>query len=164
MDQQPPNDQSLVAMDDDATCERVGAHIIDLAGVRVRWGRSKQLFHERCKHMNLIYDTTDRRVWCDDCKRTIENFDALMVLIRTYQEMLGEARRMRDAAAAALASTVNRRAVKHLDKAWSGQVMAVGCPHCRGGLLPEDFADGVRSMTSRDLEIARRKRARESRQ
>lgn len=49
------------------------------------------------------------------------------------------------------------RAVKALDKAWSGKTMAVPCPHCDGGLLPEDFVT-IRSATSRDLELARRRR------
>lgn len=53
------------------------------------------------------------------------------------------------------------RAVKALDKAWSGNVMAVDCPHCRWGLLPEDFVTGGIGQQSRELETARRARRRE---
>lgn len=47
---------------------------------------------------------------------------------------------------------------KELDRAWHKGAYAVACPHCRGGLLPEDFADSGLALISREMEEARRKR------
>jgi hypothetical protein len=34
------------------------------------------------KHLALVYSTQERRMWCEDRERTIDNFDALMTTIR----------------------------------------------------------------------------------
>ena len=135
------------------------ATVINLDGVRIKWGRTRPGDGKKCEHRTLIYSTEEKRVWCEDCKRTIENWDALMTVIRHFQMMEQEARSKNRQADDALKHTARLRATKALDKAWSGNVYAVACPHCRGGLLPEDFANGARSMTSREIEIQRRKKA-----
>lgn len=136
--------------------------LIDLAGVRMQRGYSKPS-GPRCKHLNLRYCTEkgERRVWCADCERDIDPFDALLVLADHFHEMLSAAHDMRREAAEALKQTARLRATKALDKAWSGRVMAVDCPHCRRGLLPEDFVTGGFGRQSRELELARRARERE---
>lgn len=135
------------------------AEIIDLDGVRIQWGLPASRGTERCKHTNLTYSTEERRVWCQDCKRTIENFDAFKVLVDSFQRMELAARLKLEKAEAAMAATIHRRATKAVDKAWSSSLPAIGCPHCRAGLLPEDFEAGVKVCTSREYELARRKRS-----
>jgi len=132
--------------------------LIDLAGVRIQRGIPKYNPNQ-CTHRNILYcdNGRDRRIWCSDCEKDIEPFDAFMIFARQFEGMISEAQDMRQKAAEALRATARLRATKVLDKAWSGNVMAVACPHCRGGLLPEDFARGS-DQTSRDIEIARRKR------
>jgi hypothetical protein len=132
--------------------------LIDLAGVRIQRGIPKYNPNQ-CKHKNILYHCShsERRIWCSDCERDIEPFDAFMIFARQFEEMISEAQDMRQKAAEALRTTARLRATKVLDKAWSGNVMAVACPHCRGGLLPEDFARGS-DQTSREIEIARRNR------
>lgn len=138
--------------------ERLPGNVVDLAGFRIRAGNSTVRYGKECQHKNLTYAQSERRVWCDDCSRTIDNFDALMVIAKSLGGMIAEAQSMHHKAQEALASTARLRATKVLDKAWSGNTYAVDCPHCRRGLLPEDFANGAGSWRSRELEIAARKK------
>ena len=131
------------------------AEVIDLAEVRVEFGLPRNR-HERCAHRSLTYNVEERRVWCRDCERSIDGFDAFMVLVRNFAAMEQAARAKMTQAEEAKSAHIGRRAAKKLDQAWSGQQMAVGCPHCNGGLLPEDFEHV--GMRSRELELARRAR------
>lgn len=135
------------------------AEVIDLDGVRIQWGLPRAPWLSRCKHPHLVYSSEERRVWCEDCQRTIENFDAFMVLVKGFQRMEADARHKIAKADEAMAATIIRRAAKAVDKAWMGD-RAIGCPHCRGGILAEDFADGVGVQMSREYELARRNRPR----
>lgn len=138
-----------------------GAQIINLADVCIRFGLPKSKFADRCKHRSIIYNKDDRRVWCSDCERTIDNFDAFMIFTEYFQAMESAAKWKNDKAQEALNATINRRATKVIDRAWSaGNAMAIRCPHCSSGLLPEDFANGV-AQCSREIELARRERKRE---
>lgn len=131
-------------------------NIIDLAGVRIQWGRTKTKYRERCEHKSMVYDQGERRVWCEDCSRTIDNFDALMVLVRHFSKMLAEAKSKIYKANEHFGKSARLRATKALDRIWSGRTMAVQCPHCKKGLLPDDFADGAAACWAKELEIAAR--------
>ena len=135
--------------------------VVDLAEVRIRQGRTPYKFKE-CKHKHLIFCTSERRVWCEDCERTIDNFDAFLIFTRHFEEMEQDARHKISRANEAMKTSVRRRATKELDRAWSGRnEMAVCCPHCHIGLLPEDFADRGSSCISAEIERARRRREKE---
>lgn len=137
---------------------RYVGQVVDLADVRIRQGRTPYKF-KNCDHHSIIYCTSERRVWCEDCKRTIDNFDAFLIFTRKFEEMVRDARHKMDRADEAMKSSVRRRATKELDRAWSGRAeMAVCCPHCRTGLLPEDFADRGSSRVSAEIERARRRK------
>jgi hypothetical protein len=139
-----------------------GGKIIELAGIRIARGLNNAKLKEKCSHKRMVYDTAERRVWCEDCSRTIDAFDALLVMIEHLDEMCSEARRKLSEAREVHGKTARLRATKMLDKVWSGNVMAVACPHCRKGLLPEDFAGGASSAWARDLEIGYRRKANEA--
>jgi ribosomal protein S27E len=148
------SDPPLIVRDD---MTPFGAQVIDLANVRIQFGVPDPKRGRPCDHLNLLYSTAERRVWCEDCTRTIDNFDAFMVFTKYFREMEAAARAKMAVAKQAEAATINRRAAKVIDSAWSGHQMAVCCPRCGGGLLPEDFAFGV-SQVSAEIERARRKR------
>lgn len=132
--------------------------VVDLGDFRVRMGFSRRHAGE-CKHLHLTYSVKERRVWCDDCERTVDNFDAFMILARHCHGVITEARHRQEKADAAFKAVLGRVAAKKLDRAWSGRnPMAVMCPHCHSGLLPEDFQNGG-SQISREIELARRKKA-----
>lgn len=137
--------------------EKIEADVVDLAGVRIQWGVPKNR-HDRCEHKRVMYDQQDRRVWCQDCERTIDSFDAPMMMVRHFRSMNSEATHKLRQAREVLGKTARLRATKELDKIWTGNVMAVQCPHCKAGLLPEDFANGASAAWSRELELAERKR------
>lgn len=134
--------------------------VVDLASVRVRSGRSTTKPSEKCEHRQMTYDLIERRVWCEDCKRTIDNFDAFDVLVRHFAEMEAAAKQKTHRANEAMQASIVSRATKALDHVWRGKKMAPCCPHCRAALLPEDFANGVGSAVSREIEVARRARKR----
>lgn len=111
-----------------------------------------------CKHAALVYAPAERLITCSDCQREVSGFDAFMVLMSQFERVRMDAEHRLRTAQDAEKATVGRRAAKVFDKAWSGHQMAVCCPHCDGGLLPEDIL-GRASQRSADLERARRARA-----
>ena len=131
--------------------------VIDFAEMRIAFGLPK--FHSKvCKHRRLTYSPAERRVWCQECESTVDNFDAFATLASHFHEMERAAQAKLARAAETEKATLVKRAAKNLDQSWSRKnPMAVMCPHCRGGLLPEDFQSGG-SAVSRDIELARRKR------
>ncbi|MHC2016276.1 hypothetical protein [Methylobacterium sp. CM6247] len=142
-----------------AETDRFVCDVIDLASVRVEWGRNQNP-KAKCAHKSLVYNEGESRVWCQDCERTVENFDAFMVIARSFQAMIAEVRRKNAKADEAMTATVNRRAAKEMERTWNAK-MGVVCPHCRDVLLPEDIEKGTSSF-SREMELARRARAAKS--
>lgn len=150
-----PIDVPLEALEDGGAYR---ATVVDLADVRIRLGRTKLGPGLRqCEHLKMIYSPSERRVWCEDCERTIDNFDAFLIFTRKFERMLAEARGKLSQAKEALAGAARLRATKALDHIWAGRKMAPCCPHCRKGLIPEDFTRGVSSI-SMEWEMARRNR------
>lgn len=129
-------------------------NVITLADVRLSRGWPTG---PKCEHRNLVYSPQDRAIKCKSCSAPVEAFDAFMMLVRNFDAMVSSARTAEHKANEALGSVVVRRAAKALDKAW-GRKMSPCCPHCNGGLIPADFADGIRSAVGEELEIARRRR------
>lgn len=138
-------------------CEPFGQPVIDLAEVRIKRGNASSRFGRACQHKALIYSQDERRIWCEDCERTIDSFDAFMVVVGQFHPMVNAAKRSLERAREAEGFTISLRAAKVFDRAWRGNQMAVCCPHCRTGLLPEDFLSGG-SQVSADIERARRAR------
>lgn len=135
-----------------------GATVIDLAEVRIRFGISDRKAGAPCEHKRMIYSVSERRVWCEDCDRTIDSFDGFMSIVTHFQAMTSAWKDKVRKADEALKAVIGRRAAKIIDKAWSGNEMAICCPHCRTGLLPEDFLSGGGSQVSAEIERARRAR------
>ncbi|WP_132552887.1 hypothetical protein [Rhizobium azibense] len=131
--------------------------MIDFGEMRIAFGLPK-FHHKVCKHRRLTYNVAERRVWCQECESTVDGFDAFMLIANHFHAMERAAQAKLARAAEIENATLVKRAAKNLDRSWNGKnPMAVCCPHCRGGLLPEDFQSGG-SAVSREIEIARRKR------
>lgn len=153
-----PKDPPLVAP---PNAPIYGASVIELAAVRIQRGETDRLSSRPCEHKSLVYSRSERRVWCSDCERTIDGFDAFLTLTLHFDSMVSAAKSKLARADQALRDTVGRRAAKLIDRAWSGRPMAVSCPHCRVGLLPEDFEHGL-SKFSAEFERARRSKAKDT--
>lgn len=135
-----------------------GSPVVDFADIRIAHGLPK--FHAKvCKHSRLTYNRAQRRIWCSDCESSVDGFDAFMSVADHFQKMELAAQSKLQKAQEALDGTIVRRAARHLSRIWSGNQMAVSCPHCKGGLLPDDFENGGRSAWSRELELAKRAKA-----
>ena len=135
-------------------CEPFGSPVIDFAGVRVAQGMRK-FHHRQCEHNSLVYNVSERRIWCETCERTIESFDAFMSLANQFHAMVRAAEYERRQARDALGAVLVRRAAKAIDRVW-GRGMAMQCPHCHNGILAHDALSC--GSISGEIEIARRKR------
>lgn len=134
-----------------------GMKVVDFGEIRVARGLSRRPY-TGCKHLKLVYDNRERRVWCEDCERNIESFDAFLSLVENYNSAINQYEKIKETALQAHDHNLHLIAARNIEKAWRGRTMAIGCPHCRGGLLPEDFAKGGMSMCSAEIERQRRKK------
>lgn len=133
-----------------------GVKVVNIGDIRVARGLSYRPYTS-CPHVSLVYDDRERRVWCKDCQHNIESFDAFKILTQNAHAAYAEINRMWAEAKAAQEHTIHLIATKNIERAWRGKTMAIACPHCRGGLLPEDFTP-ISAMGSAEIERARRKK------
>lgn len=131
-----------------------GVKVIDFGDIRVSRGLSRRPF-TTCVHKNLTYDNAERRVWCKDCERNIDNFDAFKSMVENFHSAYSAIQRAKDEVEEAINHNLHLIASKNIEKAWRGKTMAIACPHCRTGLLPEDFYK-IGSMCSAEIERQRR--------
>jgi Zn finger protein HypA/HybF involved in hydrogenase expression len=110
----------------------------------------------------LVYDETERRIWCSDCETEVEPFDAFMQLVGVFSSAKSKIDRRMQELAEAEKFAMRSRAAKRMDEYWRSQTMAPLCPHCNGAILPEDVVSGL-AQTSKSIEIAARKRKQSAR-
>lgn len=135
-----------------------GVTVIDIGDIRVARGLSRRA-HSSCPHARLVYDRNERRIWCKDCEKDVEPFDAFTGLVEQHSRACDNLERRSDAVAAAEKHALRSLAAKAMDEAWRSRNMVPACPHCRHGLFPEDFKHGVTSMLSREYAEAMARRA-----
>lgn len=130
-----------------------GVTIIDIGDIRVARGLSRRS-HSSCPHARVVYDKAERRIWCKDCERDVEAFDAYTALIeqydRAYKSIVDREKRLVEAEKFQIRSI----AAKKIDEAWRSRNMVPACPHCSHGLFPENFKSGM-SMMSKEYAQAR---------
>lgn len=136
---------------------RAGVTVIDFGDIRVARGLSRRSKLLECPHMDMVYDQSERRIWCRDCENDVEPFDAFRAMVEQASKFrnwaLGKTKEIAEANGHALIS----RASKVVDAAWRSRRLSPCCPHCGDVLLPEDFADGIYSSASTELERQRRR-------
>lgn len=131
-------------------------NVLDLGALRIAHGRATGKA-VNCRHQRLLYSPKERSVWCEDCKSTVDNFDAFCRLVDNFAHAVAKIERrekaVRDAEEKALISI----AAKRLDDAWRTRKMLPCCPSCGVGLRPEDFKSG-RGWGSRKYDEAMRQK------
>ncbi|MGE8630396.1 hypothetical protein [Achromobacter denitrificans] len=127
-----------------------GVKVVDIGDLRVARGMARRI-QSPCRHLRLAFDTSERRIYCQDCEQDVEPFDAFLQLVERHHFLEAKAEKLRQDAA----HTVTSRAAKRMDEAWRSKTMAPLCPHCRAAILPEDVVNGV-SMVNKELEVRRR--------
>ena len=126
-----------------------GVKVVDIGDARVKLGMSRRTIGS-CRHKNMHYDQSERRIWCADCESDIEGFDAFVVLVENFHR---QERRMNDRESKVLEaeeSTLISRAARVMDKHWRKRSTVPLCPHCSTALLPEDIVRGL-ALRSRSL-------------
>lgn len=131
-----------------------GVTVIDFGEARISRGMSRR-HYSTCNHRKLVYDQQERRIWCQDCERDVEHFDAFRIIVEQFAAAAANVKERQEKIAEAEAATIISRAAKNIDKEWRSRRMAPCCPHCKEALLPEFFANGIGNMCS--AELARRK-------
>ena len=118
-----------------------GVTVINFGDVRVARGMSRR-HHSSCPHIQLIYDQNERRIWCKDCERDVEPFDAFRQLAERASAVCAELRRREQEISEAEKFNIRTLAAKKIDEAWRSHKMVPSCPHCHHGLFPDDFKNG----------------------
>jgi len=134
-----------------------GFNVVDIGDLRIARGETRRP-RSSCKHLSLVFDEKERRVWCKDCEQEIEPFDAFKGLAEFFHAANAKLRDREEAVKEAEQFQLRSRAAKAVDKIWRTRTMVPCCPSCDKGLLPEDFANGVKSRVG--VSFARKQRDR----
>tara|TARA_R100001369_G_scaffold4966_1_gene14183 strand:+ start:52325 stop:52801 length:477 start_codon:yes stop_codon:yes gene_type:complete len=127
-----------------------GLKVVDIGDLRIARGQTKRP-RGTCKHLDIVYDDQERRIWCQDCEQEVEAYDAFKGLAEFHYSAQNKLKRREEAVKEAESFQARSRAVKALDQVWRSKNMTPVCPCCDKGLLPEDFANGVQSQMDRNL-------------
>jgi hypothetical protein len=133
-----------------------GVTVVDFGDVRVARGMSRR-HHSSCPHKRMVYDQQERRIWCEDCKKDVEAFDACRILVDSFSSAHAGLKRREQAIVEAEAFKIRTLAGKQMDEAWRSHHMVPSCPHCHNGLFPEDFKHGV-AMVGKEFARSRKER------
>lgn len=130
-----------------------GVTVVDIGDIRVARGFSRRS-HSSCPHARVVYDKAERRIWCRDCERDVEPFDAYTQLIEQYHRAYDELTTRQAQLVEAEAFQVRTLAAKAMDEAWRSRSTVPACPHCHQGLFPEHFKNGA-GKVGREFALAR---------
>jgi len=133
-----------------------GVKVVDFGDLRVSRGLSRRPY-SGCKHLSLVYDKSERRIWCEDCETDVEPFDAFLGLVERFSEVEERINRTLTEAHEASKFSLISRAAKSIDKDWRSKKMVPACPHCHAGIWPEDALK--MGSVGREFDKARRERA-----
>jgi len=133
-----------------------GIRVVDIGDYRVSRGLSRRA-SSSCPHHRMVYDKSERRIWCKDCETDVEPFDAFRFLAEHFSSQTDKLNRREQEIKAAENYRIISLAGKALDKAWRSKKMVPMCPSCKAGLFPEDFKNGC-ALLGRDYAMAQRKK------
>jgi len=133
-----------------------GTTVIDIGDHRIARGLSRRP-HTVCRHIGMVYDPRERRIWCTDCERNLDPFDAFELLVDAWHKNTRKLDKRREELAEAESKSLVSLAARGLDKIWRKRLQLPACPSCGEGLFPEDFKHGVTRTVSRQLAYAKRR-------
>ncbi|MBE0506753.1 MAG: hypothetical protein IBX50_08535 [Marinospirillum sp.] len=152
-------EKGLPDMDREAFAANKSLHIEGLKLVPVRTRRKDNPYLARpapCRHLSLIFDPVERKVWCDDCESEVDSFDAFCIFAERLADIDASLKRKSEQLQQDQETHLITRAAKAIDKDWRSRSLAPLCPHCKSALMPEDLAGGFKAYTSIEIERARR--------
>lgn len=134
-----------------------GMKVVDIGDLRVSRGLSRRV-HSACRHANMVFDRSERRIWCKDCEKDVEAFDAFNQIVEQWASAYKDIDRRTKQVEEAESNSLVSLAAKQIDKIWRGRRNVPACVCCGHGLLPEDFKDGCKTLIGRDYALQKRKR------
>lgn len=134
-----------------------GLTVVDFGDYRVSRGLTRRPY-SACQHHRLVYDGNERRIWCKDCERDVEPFDAFRLFCENAHAVSAALDRRAKEVAEAENHALISLAAKNIDKVWRKRDMIPCCPSCSAGLFPEDFKNGILGGMSREYAEALRNR------
>ncbi|MGX5719908.1 hypothetical protein [Shinella zoogloeoides] len=134
-----------------------GTTVVDIGDLRVARGMTRRPASS-CRHARLTYDPRERRIWCKDCEKDVDPFDAFTVLVEQYDRACKDINKRADEIDEASRFQCRSLAAKKVDEVWRRRKVVPACPSCGHGIFPEDYADGVPTV-GREYALARRKAA-----
>lgn len=136
-----------------------GLNVVDIGDLRVARGKARRPY-TACKHLQLVYDAQERRIFCTDCEADIHAFDAFTSIVERYSGALDRLSEREAQVNQAETFAVRSRAAKAMDEAWRSRTKYPCCPHCRRGISPHDVATRL-AMVGQEIENARRRKKKE---
>jgi len=133
-----------------------GVSVVDFGDYRVSRGFSRRS-SASCEHRNMVYDSQERRIWCKDCETNVDGFDAFKHIVESYNSAIKKLHRQAEEFEEAKAHNIISIAAKVIDEAWRKKNLIPCCPHCKAGLMPEDFKNGISQFVGKKFELERRK-------
>lgn len=130
-------------------------NIIDFDTLKIFRKRHNTTFgaNKECDHSQLEMEDHGEIVRCVKCKAQVSAYWALQFVA----SLLAQRERKLDSRSREIEAAKNHNfhliAAKEVESAWRSK-MAIRCPHCGGGIIPEDRPGS--SMMSKDIEIRRR--------
>ncbi len=137
-----------------------GVTVVDIGDIRVARGLTRRPYSS-CKHRRLRYDPKERRVWCSDCEKDVDSFDAFVLIAEQAHSAFADIKARYKRLEEAEAFQARLVATKTIEKAWRSHSMVPACPSCGNGLFPEDFRASP-AMIGKDFAKARRGKASEA--
>jgi hypothetical protein len=134
-----------------------GVKVVDIGDMRVSRGMTRRS-RATCRHLHLTYCDTERRIFCDDCQQTITGYDAFISMVEFFDRQIQHLKAIDKKIKEAQEHNLRRLVTKALDDEWQKHASIPCCPHCSAGLLPDDFLTKRIRTTSKEMEMARRKR------
>lgn len=131
-----------------------GLTVVDIGDLRVSRGMTRRPASV-CRHNRVTYDTSERRIWCRDCEKDVDPFDAFKNLSENYNRVYSSIQKERKELDEIGQFKIISIAAKTIDKAWRSHSMVPACPACGNGLFPEDFKTRP-AMLGKDYARARR--------
>jgi ribosomal protein S27E len=101
--------------------------------------RRKADKENNCLHKQLILHEDGEYIICESCGVQVSGYWALKKIINSLQDAWDDLKGARKIHNEQCKEKRFLKILNILDKAWRGKrQMAVGCPHCKAAILPED--------------------------
>lgn len=123
-----------------------GVKVVHIEDLRIARGLTRRP-HSACRHVQLVYDGRERRIWCQDCETDVDAFQAFEMLVERWSAGVQSIERRQRQVEEAEARSLVSRAARVMDEVWRSRNMVPCCPNCSKPLLAERIVKGIATMS-----------------